>query len=165
MILMNKAKEEGVLSVLNNDILRLMTALNNEQEIKRLLIYTDKSPLSREADVEADLRDKLIGRIPLVPHNEEDSSICVISLVRGDVESSSLTAYATLSVDVFTPGNQWLIDEGIRPLVLSDKIQKVVQTKMVQTGGIKYRFSSIVSAQLTDVLMGYRMLFEVVLDD
>ena len=37
--------------------------------------------------------------------------------------------------------------------------------ELVQTGGVKYRCTGIVHCQLTDILLGYRMLYEAVIDD
>lgn len=37
--------------------------------------------------------------------------------------------------------------------------------ELTQTGGVKYRCTGIVHCQLTDILLGYRMLYEAVIDD
>jgi hypothetical protein len=165
MILKKKTKEEGALSVLNNDIFRIMTLLNNDQTVKKLLINTGKSPLQNSEEVEKDLRDFSICRVPLVPENTDEGSICVISLIKGDIIPEIATADATIAIDIFTPYDQWLIDEGMRPLLLADKIQSLIKTELIQTGGVKYRLSMIMYAQLTDTFLGYRLLFDTVLDD
>jgi hypothetical protein len=36
---------------------------------------------------------------------------------------------------------------------------------MKQTDGVKYRLTSIVNSQLSDILLGYRMVYEAVIDE
>ena len=66
---------------------------------------------------------------------------------------------------MFTPSNQWVINQGLRPLLLCHVVNNVMKYNVNQTGGIKYRLIKFVDAQLTDVLMGYRMIFEVIIDE
>ena len=68
-------------------------------------------------------------------------------------------------MDIFTPANQWVINEGIRPLQIAHVINNLVQNQLSQTGGVKYRLTGFVNAQLSDVLLGYRLLFDSVIDD
>ena len=67
--------------------------------------------------------------------------------------------------DIFTPGNQWIINEGVRPLMIAHAVDNIIRYKFNQTDGVKYRLTDILSAQLTDVLMGYRLIYTTVIDD
>lgn len=165
MILHRENIETDSFIDINNDIFRIVKALNKNQRIKRLLTYTGKEPLQEENDITEELIDKQICRVPLIPFDENEGSICVVSVVKGDVESTSDTINMLLAIDVFTPGNQWIINEGIRPLMIAHEINNTMKYTVNQTGGIKYRLGDFVSAQLSDVLLGYRLLFEVVIDD
>ena len=40
-----------------------------------------------------------------------------------------------------------------------------MKNELTQTGGVKYRCTSIINAQLSDILLGYRMIYEAVIDD
>ena len=149
---------------LNNDIYRIITVFNDCQELKKLLVHTDKKPLEG-ADIDKDMRDGQIGRVPMLPFNEEEGSIVVVSFVSGEMDPTSTTMASVLAIDVFTPGNQWIINEGIRPLQIAHVINNLMQKELIQTGGVKYRLAEIVNSQLSDILLGYRMIYEVVLDD
>lgn len=164
MILLKDRKETDSFLSVNNDIYRIITVLNNCQALKKLLIYTDKKPLQRE-DITKDLRDKQIGRAPLLPYDEEEGSIIVVTMISGDMDLKSTTMLATLAIDVFTPGNQWIINEGIRPLQIAHAINNLMKDEMKQTDGVKYRLTSIVNSQLSDILLGYRMIYEAVIDE
>lgn len=49
--------------------------------------------------------------------------------------------------------------------MLSHTISNIMKYKINQTGGVKYRLTGIINAQLSDVLIGYRMIYEVIIDD
>ena len=165
MILNKNAKETDSFLDVNNDIYRIMNVCNNCQELKRFLVYTDRKPLERTEDVVDDLRDKQIARVPLLPYDEEEGSLVVISLISADENPKTDTLHPTLAIDIFTPGNQWIINEGIRPLNIAHVISNLMKYELTQTGGVKYRCTGIVHCQLTDILLGYRMLYEAVIDD
>ena len=160
----NKIETDSFLDI-NNDITRIMNALNNDQSIKRFLVYTDTKPLENPTDVEKDLRDKQISRVPILPYNEDEGSIIVISFISGEIDPSTTTMNSTIAIDIFTPGNQWIINEGIRPLQIAHAVTNVMRKNLIQTGGVKYRLAGIVNAQLSDILLGYRMVFDTVIDD
>ena len=164
MILNKNLTETDSFLDLNNDIYRIITVFNDCQELKKLLVHTDKKPLEG-ADIDKDMRDEQIGRVPMLPYNEEEGSIVVVSFVSGILDPSSTTMASVIAIDIFTPGNQWIINEGIRPLQIAHVINNLMKKELKQTGGIKYRLSDVVNAQLSDILLGYRLIYETVLDD
>lgn len=165
MILNKNVMETDSFLDINNDIYRMITVFNDCQELKKLLVYTDKKPLERKKEITQDLRDKQISRVPVLPYDEEEGSLVVVTLVSATESNKTDTLNPTIAIDVFTPGNQWIINEGIRPLQIAHVISNLIKYKFVQTGGVKYRCTDIVNAQLSDILVGYRMLFEAVIDD
>ena len=164
MILSKNLTETDSFLDLNNDIYRMITVFNDCQELKKLLVHTDKKPLEG-ADIDNDMRDNQIGRVPMLPFNEEEGSIVVVSFVSGILDPSSTTMASVVAIDIFTPGNQWIINEGIRPLQIAHVINNLMKKELKQTGGIKYRLTDVVNAQLSDILLGYRLIYETVLDD
>lgn len=165
MILNKNVMETDSFLDVNNDIYRMLTLFNNCQELKRLLVYTDKKPLEQKKDVTKDLRDTQISRVPVLPYDEEEGSIVVVSLISADESSKTDVLHPTIAIDIFTPGNQWIINEGIRPLQIAHVISNLMKYKLTQTGGVKYRCTGLVNAQLSDILVGYRLLYEAVIDD
>ena len=165
MILNKNVMETDSFLDVNNDIYRMITRFNNCQELKSLLVYTDKKPLERKEDVKKDLRDTQISRVPLLPYDEEEGSLVVVSLISADESAKTDTLHPSIAIDIFTPGNQWIINEGIRPLNIAHIISNLMKYELTQTGGVKYRCKSIINAQLSDILLGYRMIYEAVIDD
>ena len=164
MLLNKNIKEFDSFLDINNDIYRIVSELNNGKDLKKLLKNTDTNPLKGQ-EVTADLRETQINRIPLIPDNEANESIYVVSVVKGDIDEGSDSINLILAIDVFTPGNQWIINEGIRPLQIAHVISNLMKYKLTQTGGVKYRCTGLVNAQLSDILVGYRLLYEAVIDD
>jgi hypothetical protein len=164
MLLNKNIKEFDSFLDINNDIYRIVSELNNGKDLKKLLKNTDSNPLKGQ-EVTADLRETQINRIPLIPDNEANGSICVVSVVKGDIDEGSDSINLILAIDVFTPGNQWIINEGIRPLIIANEIDNIMKKSVNQTGGIKYRLTDFISAKLSDILIGYRLLYGVVIDD
>ena len=136
----------------------------NHITLKKLLINTDDKPL-QGPDVKRSLIDTQISRVALLPYDEEEGSIVNITLVNGVTEPNSNTFVGTMAIDIFTPGNQWIINEGVRPLMIAHAVDNIIRYKFNQTDGVKYRLTDILSAQLTDVLMGYRLIYTTVIDD
>lgn len=164
-MIINKNKQEidTFLSV-NNDIYRMVVALDKDEMLKKLLINTDDKPL-QGPDVNRSLIDTQISRVALLPYDEEEGSIVNVTLVNGVTEPNTNTFVGTMAIDIFTPGNQWIINEGVRPLMIAHAVDNIIRYKFNQTDGVKYRLTDILSAQLTDVLMGYRLIYTTVIDD
>ena len=165
MILNKSVEETDSFLDINNDIYRIITILNECQELKKLLVYTDMKPLERKEPVEKDLRDNQISRVPVLPYNEDEGSLVVVSFISGDVDPKTNAIDGSIAIDVVTPGNQWIINEGIRPLMIGHTINNLMRKELKQTGGVKYRLSTIVNAQLSDILLGYRLIYDIVIND
>lgn len=164
MLLNKNIKEFDSFLDINNDIYRIVNELNKNQELKKLLKNTGTAPLKGPV-VEMDLRGTQINSTPLIPDNEANGSICVVSVVKGDIDEGTDSMNLILAIDVFTPGNQWTIDDGIRPLLIANQVDNIMKNNVNQTGGIKYRLTDFISAKLSDILIGYRLLYGVVIDD
>ena len=163
MILNTNKPEVDAFLTINNDIYRIIKKLDEDQAIKKLLIHTTKKPLQGK-EVTKSLIDTQISRVALLPYDEEEGSIINVTFVNGSMSNDSNTMIATLAIDVFTPGNQWIINEGVRPLMIGHAINNIMK-KLEQTDGVKYRLTDSLNAQLTDILLGYRFIYTSVIDD
>lgn len=164
MILHKHTTEAEKFLKVNNDIYRIMTVFNKDEALKKMLVNTGKNPL-QDGKVDKDLRDKQIARCPLLPYDDEDGSLIIITMIDSDMDFKGDSLYPTLAIDVYTPGNQWIINEGVRPLHLVHIIDNLMQFELTQTDGVRYRLTKIVTAQLSDILLGYRMLYVATVND
>ena len=158
-------QESDLFLTLNNDILRLVKVLDSVPEIRKLLEYIDTDPLD-QPDVKESLIDKSIWRTPLLPL---DPKVYRGSYIQVNMIQEDLSGYAnsetTLAIDVWVPPEQWLIDNGLRPLILCSYIDKAMRTKFRQTAGVKYRLSQVIHVKLSDRLLGFRMVYETILEN
>ena len=164
MILNKEKKEIDTFLSVNNDIYRMVKALDKDDMLKKLLVNTDSKPL-QGSSVEKSLIDKQITRVALLPYDEEEGSVVNITMINGTLNHNTNTFNNTLAVDVFTPGNQWIINEGVRPLMIAHAVDNIIRSDFNQTDGVKYRLVDIINAQLSDVLIGYRLIYIAVIDD
>lgn len=167
MIFSTKNQEASLFLSLNNDITRIANTLDNDAKIRKLLYYIDRDPLEKE-DVSISLVDKTIWRTPLIPlHNETDvdASYISINLLMEDLEDGRNQAKTTIAIDVWTPPEQWIINAGLRPLIICDQIDRVMTTQFVQTSGVKYRLDQVIYSKLADRLMGFRMVYAKILEN
>lgn len=161
-----KNQEASLFLSLNNDITKIAYTLDSIPEIRKLIYHIEKDPL-QQAEVKTSLVDKTIWRTPLVPlHNETDidASYISVNLLMEDVGTNKNNAQTTIAIDVWTPPEQWIINDGLRPLVICDYVDKVMKN-FNQTSGVRYRLDRIINAKLSDRLLGYRMVYETILEN
>lgn len=161
-----KNQEASLFLSLNNDITKIAYTLDSIPEIRKLIYHIEKDPL-QQAEVRTSLVDKTIWRTPLVPlHNETDidASYISVNLLMEDIGTNKNNAQTTIAIDVWTPPEQWIINDGLRPLVICDYVDKVMKN-FNQTSGVRYRLDRIINAKLSDRLLGYRMVYETILEN
>ena len=160
-------KESNFFLDLNNDLDRITKLLNLNQDVKKLLYYIDADALSKD-DVTISLLGLTINKVPLVPLASRtgiDASYIYTTLLMSDVDLLNGVAMTNVAIDILTPTDQWIVNEGIRPLLLSYYINKIMENQFVQTGGIKYRLTQIINIKMSDNLLGYRLIYATGLDD
>lgn len=160
-------QEAGLFLSLNNDINRIVHTLDSVPEIRQLLYYINKDPL-QQPEVPFTLVDKTIWRTPLIPlHNETDidASYISASLLVDDLTEGVNSSVTTFAIDVWTPPEQWIINDGLRPYLICHYIEKTMRTRFRQTSGVKYRLQQVINAKLSDRLVGFRMVYETILEN
>lgn len=116
------------------------------QDLLKLLYYTDKDPLSHEdlteEQIQKEVFEKLVKIVPRVGPKETAHSIIALRIARGrGLASNSEFKNVTFSVEVFVPMTQWIIkDTNLRPFAIMGEIQKSLNNKKIEglgklTGG------------------------------
>lgn len=124
----------------------IMKRLMANQDLLKLLYYTDKDPLSHEdlteEQIQEEVFDKLIKIIPRVGPKETAHSIIAIRISRGrGLDSNSEFKNVLISIETFVPMTQWIIkDINLRPFAIMGEIQKSLNNKKIEglgklTGG------------------------------
>ena len=123
---------------------------------------------AREIEKNTDLVDTLICRTPMIPsrdNSREMGSYISVNMLMNDLSAGKNSSQTTIAIDTWTPPSQWLIDGGLRPYILCSYINKVMTTAFRQENGVKYRLVEVINAKLSDDLLGFRLVYETVLED
>ena len=116
------------------------------QDLLKLLYYTDKDPLNHEdlteEQIQNEVFEKLVKIVPRVGPKETAHSIIALRIARGrGLASNSEFRNVMISVEVFVPMTQWIIkDTNLRPFAIMGEIQKSLNNKKIEglgklTGG------------------------------
>lgn len=108
------------------------------QNLLKLLYYTDKDPLAHEdltnEQIQDEIFEKLIKIVPRVGPKETAHSIVAVRVARGQgVASNNEFRNITIGVEVFVPLTQWIIkDSNLRPFAIMGEIQKSLNGKKIE---------------------------------
>ena len=116
------------------------------QNLLKLLYYTDKDPLSHEdltkEQIQNEIFEKLIKIVPRVGPKETAQSIVAVRVARGrGLATNSEFKAVSISIEVFVPMTQWIIkDSNLRPFAIMGEVQKSLNNKKIEglgklTGG------------------------------
>ena len=108
------------------------------QNLLKLLYYTDKDPLSHEDLTEEQIKneifEKLVKIVPRVGPKETAHSVVAVRIARGQgVAANNEFKNVTIGVEVFVPLTQWIIkDSNLRPFAIMGEVQKSLNGKKIE---------------------------------
>ena len=139
------------------------------QNLLKLLYYTDKDPLSHDdltpEQIQDEIFNKLVKIVPRVGPKETAHSIIAIRIARArGLASNNEFKSVNISVEVFVPMTQWIIkDTNLRPFAIMGEVQKSLNGKKIEglgklTGGdfsLNFLTEEISAYEQTFVLTSY----------
>ena len=139
------------------------------QNLLKLLYYTDKDPLSHDdltqEQIQDEIFEKLVKIVPRVGPKETAHSIIAIRIARArGLASNSEFKNVNISIEVFVPMTQWIIkDTNLRPFAIMGEVQKSLNGKKIEglgklTGGdfsLNFLTEEISAYEQTFVLTSY----------
>lgn len=108
------------------------------QDLLKLLYYTDKDPLSHEdltqKQIQEEIFEKLVKIVPRVGPKETAHSIVVVRIARGrGLEINSEFKNLSISIETFVPMTQWIIKgTNLRPFAIMGEVQKSLNGKKIE---------------------------------
>lgn len=117
---------------------RIMKRLMQNDNLVKLLYYTDKDPLSNEnlteEQKESKIFEKLIKIVPRIGPKETASSIIALRVVTGKKnQDNSEFKDVLISVEIFVPLTQWIIKgTNLRPFAILGEIEESLDGKMIE---------------------------------
>ena len=139
------------------------------QNLLKLLYYTDKDPLSHDdltqEQIQNEVFEKLVKIIPRVGPKETAHSIIAVRIARArGLASNNEFKSVHISIEVFVPMTQWIIkDTNLRPFAIMGEVQKSLNGKKIEglgklTGGdfsLNFLTEEISAYEQTFVLTSY----------
>ena len=108
------------------------------QDLLKLLYYTDKDPLSHpdltQEQIQNEIFEKLVKIVPRVGPKETAHSLIAIRIARArGLASNNEFKSVNISVEVFVPMTQWIIkDTNLRPFAIMGEVQKSLNGKKIE---------------------------------
>ena len=149
---------------------KIMKRLMANQNLVKLLYYTDKDPLSQpdltENQIKEEVYEKLIKIIPRVGPKETAHSIVSIRFTRGRRNISNKEfENISISIESFVPLTQWIIKgTNLRPFAIMGEIQKSLNEKTINGLG-KMIGGDFDLNFLTEEISAYEQMFSLVTYD
>ena len=108
------------------------------QNLLKLLYYTDKDPLNHEdltqEQIQNEVFEKLVKIVPRVGPKETAHSIIAVRIARArGLASNNEFKNVNISIEVFVPLTQWIIkDTNLRPFAIMGEVQKSLNGKKIE---------------------------------
>lgn len=155
------------LGELGVNLQKIVTRLLSNQNLLKLLYYTDKDPLSgadlTDAQIKEAVYETLVKVVPRVGPKETANSMISLRVVNGkhDFSNDEFRNFL-IQIEVFVPLTQWFIkDSNLRPFAIMGEVQKSLNNKVINGLG-KLEGGDFTLNFLTDEMSCYEMSFYLV---
>ena len=118
------------LTELGPNLQKIITRLQADQNLLKLLYYTDKDPLSQidltTEQIKNEVFETLIKIVPRIKPTETAKSIIAMRVVNGNAnDENDEFRDINISFEIFVPLTQWFIkDANLRPFCIMGRILK-----------------------------------------
>ena len=143
---------------------KIVSRLQTNQNLVKLLYYTGKDPYSQtdltSQQIKDNIYEKLIRVVPRVSNKETSESIIALRVVQGKTNSSNNEFKDfVIGIQVFVPMTQWFIkDSNLRPFAIMGEIHKSLNGKIIDGLG-KMIGGDFQINFLTDEMSCYEMTY------
>lgn len=154
------------LGELGPNLQKIVTRLLNNEDLLKLLYYTDKDPLRNPAltkeQISSEVFEKLIRVVPRVGAVTTANSFITLTVMggRGNRENDQFRDIE-LRFEVFVPMTQWIIkDENLRPYCIIGEINKSIGGKTINNFG-RITGGDFSLELLTDEMSCYSITYDI----
>ena len=152
------------LADLGLNLQKIITRLQTNQNLLKLVYYTSKDPLNEEdlteEQIKTEVYNKLIKIVPRIGYKETAQSMISMRVVRGrnNPENGEFRDFE-IDIEVFVPLTQWFIkDSNLRPFAIMGEVHKSLNNKVINGLG-KMRGGDFQINFLTDEIVSYEMVY------
>lgn len=152
------------LADLGLNLQKIITRLQTNQNLLKLVYYTSKDPLNEQdltdEQIKNEVYNKLIKIVPRIGYKETAQSMISMRVVRGrnNPENGEFRDFE-IDIEVFVPLTQWFIkDSNLRPFAIMGEIHKSLNNKTINGLG-KMKGGDFQINFLTDEIVSYEMVY------
>ena len=153
------------LSDLGLNLQKIVTRLQSNQTLLKLLYYTGKDPYNEEdltpEQIKNEIYDKIIKIVPRIGNKETAQSMVTLRVMRGySNQGNNEFRNFSIAIEVFVPLTQWMIkDSNLRPFAIMGEIHKSLNNKIIDGLG-KMKGGDFQINFLTDEVVSYEMVYQ-----
>ena len=120
---------------------KIVTRLMTNQNLLKLLYYTDKDKLNHDdltkEQIKDEIYDKFIKIVPRIGPKETANSLIALRVVDGQkTKENGEFLSISISVEVFVPLTQWAIkNSNLRPFAIMGEVQNSLNNKIIDGMG------------------------------
>lgn len=148
------------------DLQKIVKRLLANQNLLKLLYYTDKNPLSQpditDEVIKKEIFEKLVKIVPRLDPRETAKSVIAFRVIRGrKVSDNDEFLNISINFEVFVPLTQWILkSDSLRPFLIISEIEKSLSNKTINGLG-KMSYGGFDINFLTDEMSCYEMYFNI----
>lgn len=149
---------------LGPNLQKVVSRLQSNQKLLKLLYYTGKDPYSEpdltNQQIKDEIYEKLIKVVPRIGSKEFATSIVTMRVVRGRANpGNGEFRDFELDIEIFVPLTQWFIkDSNLRPFAIMGQIHKSLNNKIIDGLGRMVGGDFQINF-LTDEISSYEMIY------
>ncbi len=151
---------------LSTNLQKIVSRLQSNQNLLKLLYYTGKDPLSEpdltSDQIKSEIYNKMIKVVPRIGYKETAQSMVTMRVVRGrsNLGNAEFRDFE-IDIEVFVPLTQWFIkDSNLRPFAIMGQIHKSLNNKKIDGLG-KMVGGDFQINFLTDEICSYEMVYQI----
>lgn len=154
------------LATLGLNLQKIITRLQADQDLLKLLYYTDKDPLAQDDltpdQIKTEIFDKLIKVTPRIISSEVSRSIIAIRIISGEINSRNDEFIDIgFGIEIFVPLDQWIIKgSNLKPFCIMNRILQDLKGKTIDGLG-RFVGGSFELKFLTEEVSCHEMFFSV----
>lgn len=115
---------------------KIIDRLMKNEDLLKLLYYTDKDPLGNnnltEEQKKSEVFNELVRFVPKVGTREDSKSTVTLYITNGSKLDNTEFVGITVCIDCVTQLDQWIIkDSNLRPFAILGELQKSLEGKVI----------------------------------
>lgn len=153
---------------LGTNLRKIVTRLTANQNLLKLMYYTDQDPLNKEKHedlsqeiIQKEIFDKLLKITPRISPEETQNakSLVALRITSGSATENGEFRNINIAIESFVPLTQWFIkDENLRPFMIMGEIENSLKGKTINGLG-KIRGGDFELKFLTEEISCYEQSF------